>query len=203
VRYLKRTPKEGIVLRPDSSKGIQCFVDADFANGWSSEDCDEPSSVYSRTGFVIMYAGCPLVWVSKLQTEVALSTTEAEYIALSQAMRELIPLLGLLEELTPALQLNKNQPAVYWKACGYDNNNGALSADLFEDNVGAYELAKAPKMRPRTKHIALKYHHFREHVSKGIIRINLIGTKEQIADIFSKALDKVSFTYLRKLLCGW
>jgi hypothetical protein len=115
VRYLKCTPKEGIVLRPDSSKGIQCFVDADFANGWSSEDCDKPSSVYSRTGFVIMYAGCPLVWVSKLQTEVALSTTEAEYIALSQAMRELIPLLGLLEELTPALQLNKNQPAVYWK----------------------------------------------------------------------------------------
>jgi hypothetical protein len=95
--------------------------------------------------------------------------------------------LGLLEELTPALQLNKNQPAVYWKACGYDKNNGALSADLFEDNVGAYELAKAPKMCPRMKHIALKYHHFREHVSKGTIRINLIGTKDQIADIFTKA----------------
>jgi hypothetical protein len=70
-----------------------------------------------------MYAGCPLVWVSKLQAEVALSTTEKEYIALSQAMRELIPLLGLLEELTPALQLNKNQPAVYWKACGCDNRS--------------------------------------------------------------------------------
>jgi hypothetical protein len=68
-------------------------VDVDFANGWSSEDCDEPSSVYSRTGFVIMYAGCPLIWVSKLQTEGALSTTEAEYTALSQSMRELIPLL--------------------------------------------------------------------------------------------------------------
>jgi hypothetical protein len=140
VRYLKRTPKEGLVLWPDSSKGIQCFVDADFANGWSSEDCDEPSSVYSRTGFVIMYAGCPLVWVSKLQTEVALSTTEAEYIVLSQAMRELIPLLGLLEELTSALQLNKDQPTVYWKACGYDNNNGVLSADLFEIILRIYSL---------------------------------------------------------------
>jgi hypothetical protein len=92
----KTDSKEGIVLRPDSTQGIQCFADADFANGWSSEDCNESVSVYSRTGFVIMYAGCPLVWVSKFQTEVALSTTEAEYIALSQAMRELIPLLGLL-----------------------------------------------------------------------------------------------------------
>lgn len=42
-------------------------------------------------------------------------------------------------------------------------SNGALYADLFADNTGAYELAKAPKMPPRTKHIALKYHHFREH----------------------------------------
>ena len=76
-------------------------------------------------------------------------------------------------------------------------------ANLYEDNTGAYELAKAPKMRPRTKHIALKYHHFREHVNNGTIKINLIGTKDQIADIFTKALDKPSFTYLRKLLCGW
>jgi hypothetical protein len=45
VRYLKRTSKEGLILRPDSSHGIQCFVDADFADGWSREDCDEPSSV--------------------------------------------------------------------------------------------------------------------------------------------------------------
>ncbi len=203
IRYLKRTPKEGLILRPDSTRGIQCFVDADFASGWNSADCDEPSSVYSRTGFVIMYAGCPLVWVSKLQTEVALSTTESEYIALSQAMRELIPLLGLLEELTPCLNLNKDQPSVYWKACGYEPNTGKLIADLFEDNAAAYELAKAPKMRPRTKHIALKYHHFREHVSNGTVRVHLIGTKDQIADIFTKALDKPSFTHLRKSLCGW
>jgi hypothetical protein len=52
-----------------------------------------------------MYAGCPIIWVSKLQSEVALSTTEAEFIALSQAMRDLIPLLGILEEVTNVLQL--------------------------------------------------------------------------------------------------
>jgi hypothetical protein len=172
IRYLKQTPKEGLILRPDSSRGIQCFVDADFASEWNSAECEEPSSVYSRTGFVIMYAGCPIVWVSKLQTEVALSTTEAKYIALSQAMRELIPLLGIIEELTPHLNLDKDQPLVFWKACGYEPNSGKLSADLFEDNAAAYELARAPKMRPRTKHIALKYHHFREHVSNGTVRIH-------------------------------
>jgi len=203
IRYLKQTPGEGIVLNPDSTKGIQCFVDADFASGWSSSDCEEPSSVYSRTGFIIMYAGCPLVWVSKLQTEVALSTTEAEYIALSHAMRELIPLLGILEEITPVFHLDKDQPNVFWKSCGYDEGSNTLFANLYEDNSGAYELAKAPKMRPRTKHIALKYHHFREHVANGTIKIHLIGTKDQIADIFTKALDKPTFLHLRRLLSGW
>jgi len=201
VRYLKRTPTEGIVLRPDSSRGIQCYVDADFAGGWSSADADDPSSVYSRTGYIIMYAGCPIVWVSKLQTEVALSTTEAEYIALSQAMRDLIPLLGLLEELSPILNLHIDQPDVHWKSCGYENGN--YVADLYEDNKGAYELAKAPKMRPRTKHIALKYHHFRQHVTNGTIRIHSIGTKDQIADIFTKGLACDQFEFLRKQLCGW
>jgi hypothetical protein len=81
-----------------------------------------------------MYAGCPLVWVLKLQTEVALSTMEAEYIALSQAMRDLIPLLGILEELTPVLKLNKDQPHVFWKSCGFDEDSNNLIANLYEDN---------------------------------------------------------------------
>jgi hypothetical protein len=135
--------------------------------------------------------------------KVALSTMEAEYIVLSQAMRELIPLLGILEELTPVLHLNKDQPHVFWKSCSFDDNYNNLVADLYKDNAGAYELAKAPKTRCRTKHIALKYNHFREHVSNGTIKINLIGTKDPIANIFMKALDKPSFTHLRKLLCGW
>jgi hypothetical protein len=62
-------------LCPDSARGIQCYVDADFASSWRIEDCDEPSNVYSRTGFVILYAGYPLIWVSKLQSEVTLLTT--------------------------------------------------------------------------------------------------------------------------------
>ena len=201
VRYLKRTPNDGIILSPDAKRGIQCFVDADFAAGWHQGDAADPSSVYSRTGYVIMFAGCPVIWVSKLQTEIALSTTEAEYIALSQAMRDLIPFISLVEEVSKVLKFQNQQPEVSWKSCGFQD--GKFSADLYEDNRGALELAKAPKMRPRTKHIALKYHHFRSKVEDGTVRINAISTKEQVADMFTKALPRDQFVYLRKHLCGW
>jgi hypothetical protein len=202
IRYLKRTPKDGIILRPDTTRGLQCYVDADFAGSWSSADADDVSSVYSRTGYVIMYAGCPIIWVSNLQTEIALSTTEAEYIALSQAMRDVIPFVGLVEELSSVFHLVSETPTVQWKACGL-TEDGKFAIDVYEDNRGAYELARAPKMRPRTKHIALKYHHFRKHVEDGTIRINTIGTKDQVADIFTKALERDLFISLRKLLSGW
>ena len=71
-------------------------MDADFAGGWNSDDPLNPENVLSRTGFVIMYAGVPVFWRSKLQTEIDLSACEAEYIALSAAMREVIPLIQLL-----------------------------------------------------------------------------------------------------------
>eukprot|EP00957_Ditylum_brightwellii_P176467 13438623-Ditylum_brightwellii.AAC.1 len=94
------TADRGIVYEPDPSLGTQLFVDADFAGHWSKADADNPENVMSRTGFVIMYAGCPVLWQSKLQTKIALSTAEAEYIALSSAMREVVPFMNLLEELS-------------------------------------------------------------------------------------------------------
>ena len=60
---------------------------------------NDAENVMSRTGYVVMYTGCPLLWCSKMQTEVALSTTEAEYIALSQSLREVIPIMQLLKEI--------------------------------------------------------------------------------------------------------
>lgn len=62
-------------------------VDADFAGTWHQEFAHLCDSVLSQTGLVITYCGCPITWSSKLQSEIALSTTEAEYIALSMAMR--------------------------------------------------------------------------------------------------------------------
>jgi hypothetical protein len=94
---------------------------------------------------------------------VALSTTEAKYIALSQAMRDLIPMKALLAELTTLTCLIFDGTTTY--------------STVFEDNKGCVELATAPKMRSRTKHIALKYHHFRSHVATGEIKIKWIDTK--------------------------
>jgi hypothetical protein len=115
-------------------------VDADFDGLWTEASSSETTSVKSRTGFVILFANCPVLWVSKLQAEVALSTTEAECIALSQAMRDLIPMRALLTELTTLTCLTFDTNTTY--------------STIFEDNKGCVELANAPKMRPCTKHIA-------------------------------------------------
>ena len=64
-------------------------------------------------------------------------------------------------------------------------------------------LVETPRMRPRTKHIALKYHHFREHVKDGTVWITYLESPRQITDIFTKALADVQFAALRKLLIGW
>lgn len=189
VRYLKKTRDKGIIMTPNKEKGIQCFVDADFAGGFSSETSEDPVSVFSRTGYVIYYYGCPLIWVSKLQSEISLSTVEAEYIALSQSMRDVIPLIDQITEMDGIFNDSSPKPILHCK--------------LFEDNNGALELAKSPRYRPRTKHIAIKYHHFREHVKLGKVSINAIDTSEQIADIFTKGLPSISFAYLRYKLLGW
>ena len=83
-KYLLGTMDKGIIFQPDHSKGLKCHVDADFAGGWTNGNSSNPEAVLSQTGFIILYTGCPTYWCSKLQTEIALSTTEAEYIALSQ-----------------------------------------------------------------------------------------------------------------------
>ena len=97
AKYLRGTSDRGIVYHPNKTKGIECYVDADFASGWSQADADNPENVMSRTGCTIYYSGCPVLWISKLQTEIALSTTEAEYIALSSAMGNVIPFMFLIK----------------------------------------------------------------------------------------------------------
>lgn len=138
---------------------------------------------------MIKYCNCPIVWLSKLQTEIALSTTEAEYIELSQSMREVIPMMQLMEEVHNYMDIPLRKPIV--------------KCTVFEDNNGALELAKTPKMRPRTKHIALKYHHFRIFVTQGKIDVLPIDTSQQIADIFTKPLSRDLFERLRHMLNGW
>ena len=148
-----------------------------------------PECVLSRTGYVIMYAGCPLTWCSKLQTEIALSTTEAEYIALSQYVREVIPFMNLIVEVGDVFPLNNPKPKFHCK--------------VFEDNRSCIRVAESPKFTPQTKHITIKYHHFRKHVSDKTIAIFPINTTYQLADIFTKPLDRTIFTKLREHIMGW
>ncbi len=81
VRYLKGIADKSYFLNPCTHKTLNCYVDADFAGNWTPFTSQDPSSVRSRMRYVILFANCPLIWASKLQSEVALSTTEAEYIA--------------------------------------------------------------------------------------------------------------------------
>ena len=82
--YLLGTKDKGIIFKPDlSSKSeLNCYVDADFAGNYTKETGQDPNNVGSRTGCVIQFVGCPILWFSRLQTEILLSTKEAEYIAL-------------------------------------------------------------------------------------------------------------------------
>ena len=102
-----------MIYRPDITRGLECYVDADFAGGWKYGNNDSPESVLSRTGFVIIYAGCPITWGSKLLTEIALSTTESEYIALPSVMREVIPFLGLMKETAELFRLLTRDPVFH------------------------------------------------------------------------------------------
>ena len=144
----------------------------------------------SRSGWIIKFAGAPITWASKMQTITALSTTEAEYIALSTSLREVIPLMGMLKEATEqGLRITFLPPKIH--------------CTVFEDNSGALELARLPKMRPRTKHINQSFHHFREYVERREIQIQFTPTGNQMADILTKPLPEASFVKHRQAIMGW
>ena len=190
ARYLKGTRDEGIILEPDESKHLNMYVDADFAGNWNRDEAEERDNARSRHGYAITYMNCPIVWKSQMQTEIALSSTESEYIGLSQGLREAIPLMRILDEMkTHGMPIEDSTSKVYCR--------------VFEDNSGALEMAKVHKYRPRTKHINVKYHHFRDHVSDGSIKLYPISTTAQPADIFTKPLPRELFIRHRYRLMGW
>jgi hypothetical protein len=178
-----------IILWPVKDKSFEIFADAEFVGNWHQITApDDPSTAKSRSGYVINYPGCPISWASKLQMIIALSSTEAEYISLSEALRDMITLMDLINEFKDnGFKVYSEVPRVHCKA--------------FEDeSSGALKLARLPKLHPCTKHINIKYHHFREHVRLGLIKVYPIGTNDQIADIFTKPLAQNLFLNFRKKL---
>ena len=140
----------------------------------------------SRTGVVIKYADCPIFWKSKLQTEIALSTAEAEYIALLTALREVIPLLTVMKEINEVFSLMMNFPNFYCK--------------VWEDNQSCIPMATFQKFTPRSKHIVVKYHHFKQYIKSSEIQINFVHTELQQADNLTKKVKIELFPNLRYML---
>jgi hypothetical protein len=190
IRYLKKTCDLGLHFKPNSTKGFEGYCDADFSGLWNKAfEPVNPSTCKSQSGWIILHAGCPVSSAFKLQSLVAMSTTEAEYIATSQALRDFIPIMGLLQEMWEHdFKIPCTETYVYCK--------------VFEDNSGTLKLARLPKLCPRTKHINVCYHHFCEHVWKGLIKIFPIDTNDQVADTLTKPLAQNVFQCHCRLMCG-
>jgi hypothetical protein len=202
-RYLHYTCTRGLILRPSGDNSLNAYVDSDFAGMWSRESCQLRDSAVSRTGYVIMYCNCPIHWISKLQTEIALSTTEAEYMALSMCLRDLLPMRTMMNELSKGFDFAGIPDLPLLTRRSFIDTRLHQSV-VYEDNTGCLELANKPdQFRPRTKHIGIKWHHFRDAVKNGSVVVKKIDTTMQLADPLTKPLPLPSFEALRKLLMGW
>ena len=119
-----------------------------------------------------------------------MSTSESEYINISQTMRELLPLRQLLRKIFQKTQL-------------FGGEKIAIKLTVFEDNNGAIATANAVKMTPRTKHTAVKYHFFKSHIGEESgIELVKIDTNLQKADIFTKVLAPEKCMAIWKLMDG-
>jgi hypothetical protein len=95
--------------------GMECYVDADFAGGRNITTSADADNVMSCTGFVITYANCHIYWASCLQTEIALSTAKAKYIAMSSALPTVKPLMTLMKILHTVFPVHINKPNFFCK----------------------------------------------------------------------------------------
>ncbi len=179
-------------MNPSETLKIDCYPYADFAGLWTRDDKQDPHFVRSRTGYVICLSNCPVLWKSKLQTEIALSTMEAEYDAISTLCRDLFLLIELTNELCAALQVKIHTET-------------QMHIKIHKDNIGALTLGKLEpqQMTPRSKHYAVKYHWFCEHIGPRNIQLVKISSSDQLGDFFTKGLSRVLFQGLRKQLMGW
>jgi hypothetical protein len=167
-RYIAGTLNKCIVYKANCDRGIlKCYSDSDFGG------CRITGR--STSGVVMMHAGGIISWLSQRQATVATSTTEAEIIAATEAVKEVIWLQRLFESLNVTL---KHIPV------------------LQVDNSAAVKLAQNPEFHRRTKHIDLKNLFIREKVCDGTIDIAQISTNQQVADIMTKPLDRVRLGYL-------
>ena len=160
-RYLNGTRMDGITFSGSKHLKLSAYSDADWAG--NKEDRK------SISGFLATINGAAISWSSKKQTSVATSSTEAEYMALSGAVKEIIWIQRMFKELGRTLEDEKI---------------------IYEDNQGAIALAKNPEQHARTKHIDIQYHFIRECIENGYIELKYIPTEDMVADAMTKPLPK-------------
>ncbi len=181
-RYLKGTLTNGLILTPSNELKIDCYPDADFDGEWNQDNKSNPHCVHSRTGHVICLFNCPVLWISKLQAEIALSTMAAKYVVLSTLRHDLFPLINITKEICLALLLTPP-------------NTAQMHIKIHKDNGSTPILGQPePKqMTPHSKHHAVKYYCFCKHLVTQKIQLVKITTTDQLGDLFTKGLEKVVF----------
>ncbi|KAK2428718.1 putative mitochondrial protein [Trifolium repens] len=167
LKYVNGTSDYGIMYSHCENSTLYGYCDADWAR--SADD-------RKSTSGGCFFLGTNLIsWFSKKQNCVALSTAEAEYIAAGSSCSQLVWMKQMLKE--------------------YDVEQDALT--LYCDIMSAINILKNPVQHSKTKHIDIRHHYIRDLVENKIVILEHVGTKEQIADIFTKALDTVQFEKLR------
>jgi hypothetical protein len=140
-----------------------------FFFAYGDADWGSNSHRKSISGYVIMLAGGAIAWSSKKQTTTALSTAEAEYVAMAHTFKQVLWLRSLFEEL----QLNLPP-----------------KLEVYSDNQAAIAISKNPEHHSRTKHIDISYHFLRDYVADGYLEVICVPTKDNIADLFTKPLAR-------------
>ena len=198
VRYLAGSKDKGTIFHRPKKLHFDCYVDADFAGLHGRDPPEEPTSVKSRTGYILSLSGCYILSKSQLQSTIALSTSEAEYGALSQAMRVILPLREIILEFIKHMNLTKG-------FLGCDEDPAKFKTTIYEDNSTALNLANTQKITSRTKHWCIKWHFFWSHLNdqRKNMECKKIDTKNQQADYLTKGLTKDAFEHCRKLNQGW
>uniref|UniRef100_A0A2N9FRN5 CCHC-type domain-containing protein n=1 Tax=Fagus sylvatica TaxID=28930 RepID=A0A2N9FRN5_FAGSY len=170
-RYLKGTAEHGILFsRQPGTNSVVGYVDADYAG--------EVDDRRSTTGYVFTLSGGPICWKSTLQSIVAMSTTEAEYMAVAEAAKEALWLKGLVKEL------GLNQGGV----------------QMHCDSQSAIYLAKNQVYHARTKHIDVRFHKIRELIVTGDIVLEKVHTSENAADMLTKPVTTAKFKHCLDLV---
>jgi hypothetical protein len=172
LRYLKHTKDLGLRVtrcNPEDFK-LCAYVDADWGR--------DPTTGKSTTGCVLYLGNVPILWTSRLQRCVALSSTESEYVALSECVKDVLWVSRLL----------------------VDFGIPCIKVPIYEDNAGCIKLAKNPVFHKRTKHINIRYHFVRDQVADGTVELVWLPTADMVADALTKPLSQFDFDRKRRRL---